>query len=90
MCLLLHAFDAVSKGCRKLSVSTVDVDVVVLEISTFSEINLMSCGRPLVRDLTSGIYVPIHEVVASMYPRICATLLFPCIYRMRHCLCILW
>ena len=37
--LFLHASDAVRKGYKKLSVRTVDTDVVILVISTFSEIN---------------------------------------------------
>ena len=38
-CLFLHAADAVTKGCRKLYVRTVDTDIVTLAISTFNEIN---------------------------------------------------
>jgi len=35
-----HASDVVNKGYRKLSVKTVDTDIVMLAISMFNEINL--------------------------------------------------
>ena len=36
--LLLHVADAVQKGCRKVTKCTVDTDVVVLAVASFSKI----------------------------------------------------
>ena len=35
--LLLHAADAVQKGCNKVTIHTVDTDVVVLAVASFSK-----------------------------------------------------
>ena len=71
--LFLHAVDAVRKGCRKLCIRSVDTDVVVLAISTFNAINpdelWLAFGTG-----TKFRYIPIHEVVTNMEPRICSTL----------------
>ncbi len=71
--LLLHAFNAVQKGSRKLLVRTVDTDVVVLAISKFHEINpdelWMAFGTK-----ANFCYLPIHEVISGMDPKICKTL----------------
>ena len=71
--LFLHACDAIRKGYKKLSVRTVDTDVVILAISTFNEINpdelWLAFGTG-----SNFRYIPIHEVVANMDPRVCATL----------------
>ena len=49
--LLLHTADAVQKGFRKVTIRTVDTDVVVLAIASFSKItpfisNSGDCGPP--------------------------------------------
>ena len=49
-CLLLHAPYAVQKGCKKVSMRTVDTDVAVLTVALFNKTALMSSGLPL----TSG------------------------------------
>ena len=71
--LFLHAVNAVRKGCRKLCIRSVDTDVVVLVISTFNAINpdelWLAFGTG-----TKFRYIPIHEVVTNMEPRICSTL----------------
>ena len=36
--LLLHAADAAQKGCTKITIRTVDTDVVVLAVASFSKI----------------------------------------------------
>ncbi len=38
--LRLHVADAVQKGCRKVTIHTVDTDVVVLAVASFSKISL--------------------------------------------------
>ena len=35
--LLLHVADAVQKGCKKVTIRTVDTDVVVLAVASFSK-----------------------------------------------------
>ena len=35
-CLLMHARDAVQKGCRKLWIESVDTDVLILAIAMFT------------------------------------------------------
>ena len=61
---------------------TVDTDVVILAISTFNEINpdelWLAFGTG-----SNFRYIPIHEVVASMDPKICATYSpnVSCLYR---------
>ena len=35
--LLLHTADAVQKGCKKVTIRTVDTDVVVLAVASFSK-----------------------------------------------------
>ena len=47
--LLLHAADAVKKGHRKLCVSTVDTNVVVIAIVMFNQINPDELGCYLAR-----------------------------------------
>lgn len=71
--LLLHVADAVQKGFRKVYVRTVDTDVVVLAIAMFNQISpeelWIAFGTK-----SNFRYIPIHEVVAAMDPRVCATL----------------
>ena len=71
--LLLHVADAVQKGYKKLCVHTVDTDVVVLAIAMYNKINpdelWLAFGTG-----SNFRYIPIHEVVGDMDPRICAVL----------------
>ena len=71
--IFLHASDAVNKGYRKLSVRTVDSDIVILAVSMFNEINLEELWLAFGTG-SNFRYIPIHEVVVNMDPRICATL----------------
>ena len=71
--IFLHASDAVNKGYRKLSVRTVDTDIVILAISMFREINLEELWLAFGTG-SNFKHIPIHEVVVNMDPRICATL----------------
>jgi hypothetical protein len=71
--MLLHVADAVQKGCRKVTIRTVDTDVVVLAVASFSKI------APDELWVAFGVgssfrYIPIHEVVAAMNPTNCLTL----------------
>ncbi len=61
------------KGCRSVIIRTVDTDVVVLAVSTFSKI------APDEMWVAFGVkssfrYIAIHEMVASMNPTQCLTL----------------
>ena len=66
-CLLLHAADAVRKGCMKVTICTVDTDVVaVAPDELWVDFGVGSNFR----------YIPIHEMVATMSPTKCLTLPF--------------
>jgi len=54
-------------------VRTVDTDIVILAISTFNEINLDELWLAFGTG-SNFRYIPIHEVVVNMDPRICTTL----------------
>ena len=71
--LLLHVTDAVQKGCRKVTIRTVDTDVVVLAVASFSKI---APGELWVAFgvKSSFRYIAIHEMVATMTPTQCLTL----------------
>ena len=71
--LLLHVADAVQKGCRKVTILTVDTDVVVLAVASFSKI------APDELWVAFGVksrfrYIAIHEMVATMTQTQCLTL----------------
>jgi hypothetical protein len=71
--LLLHAADAVQKGCTKITIRTVDTDVVVLAVASFSKIGpdelWIAFGAG-----SSFRYIAIHEIVSTMSPSECLTL----------------
>ena len=71
--VFFHASDAVNKGYRKLSVRTVDTDIVILAIFMFNEIKLEELWLAFGTG-SNFRYIPIHEVVVSMDPRVCTTL----------------
>ena len=65
--LLLHVADAVQKGCKKVTICTVDTDVVVLAVASFSKI------APDELWVSFGVgssfrFIAIHEMVATMTP----------------------
>ena len=71
--LLLHVADALQKGYKKVTIRTVDTDVMVLAIASFSKIaheelwvafGVGSCFR----------YIAIHEMVGAMKPTHCLTI----------------
>lgn len=71
--LLLHVAGAVQKGSKKVTICTVDTDVVVVAASSFSKIN----PDELWVALGTGSrfrYIAIHELVVTMNPRQCFTL----------------
>ena len=71
--LFVHVADAVRKGSQNVMVRTVDTDVVVLAIAMFNQIG---ADEPWLAFGTQSNfrYIPVHDVVAGMDPRICATL----------------
>ena len=71
--LLLHVADAVQKGCKKVTIRTVDTDVVVLAVASFSKI------APDELWVAFGVgsrfrYIAIHKMVTTMNPTQCLTL----------------
>ena len=71
--LFLHVADAVQKGCKKVTIRSVDTDVVVLSVAFFNNI------APDELWLAFGVgsnfrYLAIHEIVASLTPTKCLTL----------------
>jgi len=70
--VFFHASDAVNKGYRKLSVRTVDTDIVILAIFMFNEIKLEELWLAFGTG-SNFRYIPI-QVVVSMDPRVCTTL----------------
>lgn len=71
--LLLHVADAVQKGCKKVTIRTVDTDGVVLAVASFSK------TAPDEVWVVFGVgssfrYIAVHEMVATMNPTQCLTL----------------
>jgi len=71
--ILLHVADAVQKGCKKVTIRTVDTDVVILAVALFSKI------APDELWIAFGVgssfrYIAVHEMVASMKKTQCQTL----------------
>ena len=71
--LLLDAADAVQKGCKKVAILTVDTDVVIFAVVSFSKIFpeqfFVAFG------VTSNCrYIAVHEIVFTMNPTKCLTL----------------
>ena len=71
--LFVHVADAVRKGFQKVMVRTVDTDVVVLAIAMFNQIGADELWLAF-GTRSNFRYIPVHDVVAGMDPRICATL----------------
>ncbi|CAB3998852.1 Hypothetical predicted protein [Paramuricea clavata] len=71
--LLLHVADAVQKGCTKITIRTVDTEVVVLAVASFSKIGpdelWIAFGAG-----SSFRYIAIHEIVSTVSPSECLTL----------------
>ena len=65
--------DAVQKGFQKVMVHTVDTNVVVLAIAMFNQIGADELWLAF-GTRSNFRYIPVHDVVAGMDPRICATL----------------
>ena len=72
--LILHATDAVAQGKRRVSVCTVDMNVVVLAATFRSQMKLdemwiaFSTGK-------NFCFMPIYEIVSLLTPKICSSLL---------------
>lgn len=72
--LLLHTAHAVNHGCQKISIRTVDTDVVVLATAHFATIK----PEELWIDFGSGKtrrYIPVHELAVALGPQKCIGLL---------------
>ena len=72
-CLLLHVTDAVQKGYKKVTIRTVDTDMIVLVVVSFSKI------APDEFWVAFGVgskfrYIPIHKMVSTINPTQCLTL----------------
>ena len=71
--LLLHVANAVQKGCRKVTIHTVDIDVVVLAVGSFCMIARDELWVAF--GVKSSIwYIAIDEMAATMTPTQCLTL----------------
>ena len=72
--LILHAADTVAQGKRRVSVRTVDTDVMVFAATFFSQMKpdemwiAISTGK-------NFRFGPIHEIVSSLTPKACSSLL---------------
>ena len=72
--LILHAADAVVQGKRRVSVCTVDTDVVVLAATFFSQAKpdemwiAFSTGK-------NYRFIPIDDIISSLTPKTCFSLL---------------
>ena len=80
--LLLHAADAVQTGCKKVTIRSVDTDVLVLDVSSFSKTG------PDERWVAFGVgtnyqYIAVHEIVATMTPTKCLN--FPVLHAFTGC-----
>ena len=73
--LLLHVLDGAKSGIKKISIITVDTDVVVIAIQHFSALDLeelwveFGVGK-------SRKYIPIHDCARILYEGICNSLAF--------------
>lgn len=65
--------DAVQKGCKKVTIRTVDTDIVVLAIAMFSNIKPEEMWIGLGTG-TSFRFIGIHEIANKLDPSTCATL----------------
>ena len=73
--LLLHVSDAVQKGCKKVTIRTVDTDVVVLAVAMLRKIS----PEEMWIALGSGSnlrYVGVHQIVNKLGPGTCDALPF--------------
>lgn len=71
--IFLHVADAVQKGCKKVTIRTVDTDVVVLAVSTFKK------TAPDELWIAFGVgsafrYIAVHDMVTTMNEPTCLTL----------------
>ena len=72
-CLFLHVANAVQRGCKKVTIRTVDTVVVVLDVASYSKTALHQLWIAFGAG-SSFRYIAIHEMVATMNPTQCLTL----------------
>ena len=72
--LFLHVADAVAQGKKKATVHTVDIDVVALSVTFFSQMKpnelwiAFGTGK-------SFCFIAVHEILSSLTPMACSSLL---------------
>ena len=71
--IFVHVADAVRQGCLKVSVRTVDTDVVVIAVTAFNKIHPEELWLAFGTG-DSFRYIAIHELVQTMTPRKSAVL----------------
>ena len=71
--MFLHVADAVQNVMRKVAIRSVDTDVVVLSVASFTNINPDELWIALGTG-SSFRYIAVHQLAATMNPRQCATL----------------
>ena len=86
--VLLHAFDGASKGYKKVSIVTVDTDVVVIALYHFFSLNIdelwveMGVGQ-------HRRWLPLHMYANLLKEEICRALPFWFAFTATQCLCLL-
>ena len=69
----LHVADAVKNGLTKVSVRSVDTDVVVLAVALYKKLDAQDLWVAFGSEAHFH-HAPVHELVASLHPRACVTL----------------
>ncbi|XP_061580540.1 uncharacterized protein LOC133446517 [Cololabis saira] len=80
--LLLHVTDAVQKGLKKVTIRTVDTDVVVLAIALFRKIKPEEMWIAFGRG-TSFRHISVHKIANKLDPSTCAA--FPLFHALTGC-----
>ena len=63
-CMLLHLEDAIHQWHSKVSIHTVDADVVVLAITAAQHLTSVNCGLPL--ELENLRFLAAHEIASDV------------------------
>ena len=71
--LLLHVSDAVQKGCKKVTIRTVDTDVVALAVAMFRKIKPDEMWIALGNGANLR-YIGVHEIANKLDSSTCAAL----------------
>jgi len=71
--LFLHVADAVQKGRKRVTVRSVDTDVVVLAVASFEKVGAEEMWVAFGSG-TNFRYIAVHELVTTLGPRTCGSL----------------